>query len=104
MKSRPVLIALLITTSLATGQPLATSLHPREDKLPAPQLENRGAKTAPGAFPLLECLNGLVRGETEKAEKSCSAALLLNAREHDAYKLRGYAYLIDHRFELAAAD
>src|SRR5262249_1110820 len=75
-----------------------------EDKLSAPQLEDRGAKTGRNAFPLLECLNSLVRGDTAKAEKSCTAALLLNGREHDAFKLRGYAYLIEHRFELAAVD
>jgi tetratricopeptide (TPR) repeat protein len=49
-------------------------------------------------------MNSLVRGDTIRAEKSCSAALLQNPEEHDAYKLRGYAYLIDQRFEHAGAD
>ena len=94
MRYKFALVALLITTSLATAQPLVTSMQPGKDKMSAPQLEDRGAKAKPSAFPLLECLHSLVRGDTDKAEKSCSAALVLNAREHDAYKLRGYAFLI----------
>jgi len=94
----------LATANLATAQPLTASLHPRRDRLPAPRLEDRAAKPGPGTFPLLDCLNSLVRGDTVRAEKSCSAALALNDREHDAYKLRGYAYLTEHRFERAGAD
>lgn len=104
MKHSPTLAALLLSASMAMAQPLLTSLPSKQDAKPAPQLEDRAAKPNPGAFPLLECLNGLVRGDTAGAEKACSAALMLNAREHDAYTLRGYAYLIDHRFELAEAD
>jgi tetratricopeptide (TPR) repeat protein len=92
---------LLFTAGLATAQPLTASLHPGKDRAPAPQLEDH---TAPGAFPLLDCLDSLVQGSTARAETSCSAALLQNPREHAAYKLRGYAYLIDHRFERASAD
>jgi len=104
MKHSPVLIALLLTTCLATAEPLTASLHPRQDGLSAPQLEDRTAKAAPSAFPLLECLNSLVRGDTIHAEKACSAALMQNSKEHAALKLRGYAYLTDHRFELASTD
>jgi len=104
MMRSAALVLLLLTTGLAVAQPLPAALRPHEDKLPAPQLEDRAAKTAPGAFPLLDCLNSLVRGDTAKAEITCSAALMQNPREHDAYKLRGYAYLLDHRFERAGAD
>lgn len=104
MKHYPILFALLLTTGLAAAQPLPTALRPLEDKLPTPQLGDHTVKTGPAAFPLLDCLNGLVRGDTARAEKSCSVALLQNSQEHDALKLRGYAYLTDHRFELAAAD
>ena len=104
MKYSSGLVALLMTTCVATAQPMSASLRPREDMLPAPQLEDRAAKAAPVAFPLLDCLNSLVRGNADRAESSCSAALMQNPREHDAYKLRGYAYLIQHRFERAAAD
>ena len=79
MRYQFALVALLITTSLATAQPLVTSMQPGKDKMSAPQLEDRSAKANPGAFPLLECLHSLVRGDTDKAEKSCSAALVLNA-------------------------
>lgn len=101
MQSAAVTFALLLTTGLATAQPLTASLRPGENRLPAPQLE---APKAPSAFPLLDCLDGLVRGDTARAEKACAAALAQNPREHNAYKLRGYAYLIDQRFELASAD
>jgi tetratricopeptide (TPR) repeat protein len=101
MKYGAAVVLLLLTTCLATAQPLTASLRPGENRLPAPQLETR---KAPRAFPLLECMNSLVRGDTAKAEDACSVALLQNPREHDAYKLRGYAYLIDQRFEHASAD
>lgn len=100
MKYSPALLLLLLTTGVAMAQPLTASLHPGEDKAPTPQLEDHRA----GAFPLLDCLNSLVQGDTARTEKSCSVALLQNPREHTAYKLRGYAYLIDHRFERAGAD
>jgi Tfp pilus assembly protein PilF len=101
MRYSAIVAVLLLTTNLATAQPLTASLRSGQDKLPAPQLEDR---KAPGAFPLLDCLNSLVQGDTARTEKSCSAALLQNPQEHAAYKLRGYAYLIDHRFERASAD
>ncbi|HWU54120.1 MAG TPA: tetratricopeptide repeat protein [Rhizomicrobium sp.] len=99
-----LLLTTVLTTGLASAQPLTTSLHTSEDKLPAPQLEDHSAKARPGGFPLLECLNSLVRGNTAKAEEACSTALMRNPGEHDAYKLRGYAYLLDHRFERAGSD
>jgi tetratricopeptide (TPR) repeat protein len=93
--------SLLLTTSLVTAQPLTASLRPGENRLPAPQLE---ADRVPTAFPLLECLDRLLRGDAARAEKACTAALVQNPREHNAYKLRGYAYLLDQRFELAGVD
>jgi tetratricopeptide (TPR) repeat protein len=99
--SATVAVLLLTTTSLTMAQPQTASLRSGQDKLPAPQLEDG---KVPGAFPLLDCLNSLVQGDTARTEKSCSAALLQNPQEHTAYKLRGYAYLIDHRFERASAD
>jgi tetratricopeptide (TPR) repeat protein len=94
------LVGFLLAGTAAQAGPV--SLHPRQDKLPAQQLEDRAPKA--GGFPLLDCLNSLVRGDTAKAEVSCSEALARDSHEHDAYKLRGYAYLIDHRFERAGAD
>jgi tetratricopeptide (TPR) repeat protein len=46
----------------------------------------------------------MLKGDTLQAIKFCSVALDLNPEEHDAYKLRGYAYLTDHHFERANAD
>jgi tetratricopeptide (TPR) repeat protein len=101
MKNATALVMLLLATNPIMAQPLTASVHPSKEGLPAPELED---SKPPGAFPLLVCLNSLVQGDTARAEKSCSAALLQNPQEHNAYKLRGYAYLIDHRFERAGAD
>lgn len=98
---RNAVVMLLLTTNLTAAQPLTASLPPGKERVPAPQLED---SKPPGAFPLLDCLSSLVQGDTSRAERSCSAALLQNPREHSAYKMRGYAYLIDHRFERAGAD
>lgn len=94
----------LLAGNFAGAQPTTVSLHPREEKLPAPKLEDRSGRATTGGLPLLDCLDGLVRAEAARAERSCSNALALNPGEHDAYKLRGYAYLMEHRFERASAD
>ena len=98
----PYAFALLLLATTAQAHPLQISLHPREDRMPAPWSGEGSAK--PAALALLDCLNSLVAGNTARAEKSCSDALAVNPGNHDAYKLRGYAYLTDHRFERAAGD
>jgi tetratricopeptide (TPR) repeat protein len=101
---RTCLAAILcsLLASAAQARPMPVSLPPGESGRPAPQLQNGIA--APDDFALLDCLGGLVVGDTSRAVKSCSDALAHNPREHDAYKLRGYAYLTEHRFERAGAD
>lgn len=94
----------LLAVNAVQAQPTAVSLHPGENKLPTPQLKDGPAGALPDEFALLDCLASLVRGDTSGAVKSCSKALARNPAEHDAYKLRGYAYLMDHRFERAGAD
>lgn len=94
----------LLAASMAQAQPTAVALHPGEARLPTPQLKDGPARAVPDEFALLDCLGSLVRGDTGGAVRSCSKALARNPMEHDAYKLRGYAYLTDHRFERAEAD
>jgi tetratricopeptide (TPR) repeat protein len=57
-----------------------------------------------GTLFLAVCLDHLTLGKLARAEEACSRALDVNPRDADAYKLRGYAYLLEHRFERAAAD
>jgi tetratricopeptide (TPR) repeat protein len=57
-----------------------------------------------GSLFLHMCVNHFGRGELTWAEQACSRALVANPREVDAYKLRGYIYLVGHRFVQAAED
>lgn len=99
-----VLFLVLLAGSAATAQPLTIATPPRAKSAPAPQLADPAPKAPSLKLPLLACLNGLLRGDTSQGIKFCSMALDLNPKEHDAYKLRGYAYLTEHRFELAGTD
>ena len=94
----------LLAAHAATAQPVTVSNPPRVRSAPAPQLAGPAPKGSTLKLPLLACLNSLLSGETSQGIKFCSMALDLNPKEHDAYKLRGYAYLTEHRFELAGAD
>ncbi len=53
---------------------------------------------------LLTCFTALMQGGANAAEKACSQAIVLDTGKTDAFELRGYAYLLQHRFERAAAD
>jgi tetratricopeptide (TPR) repeat protein len=45
-----------------------------------------------------------MRGQIAVGEAACSLAISIKPSDTDAYELRGYAYLIEHRFERAEAD
>lgn len=66
-----------------------------EEKAPADEL---------GSLYVLACLTAMAHGDTAKAEAACGKAIALDSGDADAYKLRGYAYLLEHRFERAEAD
>ncbi|HWC64125.1 MAG TPA: tetratricopeptide repeat protein [Rhizomicrobium sp.] len=53
---------------------------------------------------LWQCLGDLTRGQFRLAEAACSRAIDFDAKEASAYELRGYAYLLEHRFERAEKD
>lgn len=95
---------LLFAANVAAAQTLAVSVPPRVRNLPAPQLADSVPPASSTKLPLLACLGHMLKGDTLQAIKFCSAALDINPKEHDAYKLRGYAYLTDHHFERAHAD
>ena len=51
-----------------------------------------------GTLFLAMCMDHFVHGQLTWAQQSCSQAIEANPREVDAYKLRGYVYLMGHRF------
>jgi len=100
----PMLAAALWMSSPVAARPTAVSLPPKQDKLPAPLLGDRLGGEKSGNLFVAFCLDQLTRGNLARAEEACGHALEVNPRDADAYKLRGYAYLLEHRFERAAAD
>ena len=100
----PMLVAALWMSGPAAARPTAISLPPKQDKVPAPLLEDRSTGEKTGSLFLAFCLDQLTRGNLARAEDACGRALDVNPRDADAFKLRGYAYLLEHRFERAAAD
>jgi len=100
----PMLAAALWMSGPAAARPTAVSLPPKQDKMPAPLLGNRSGGEKSGNLFLAFCLYQLTRGNLTPAEEACGHALEVNPRDSDAYKLRGYAYLLEHRFERAATD
>ena len=57
-----------------------------------------------GDLYLFTCFATVIQGLANQGEKACSQAIALDPGKTDAYELRGYAYLLQHRFERAAAD
>ncbi len=95
---------LLITT--AEAHPLAASLHPGETKRPAvPSMDSpMGRADFLEAMKLLVCVNALAAGKLYAGERACSEAIAINDRNPLAYKLRGYGYLLERRYERAMQD
>lgn len=87
----------------ATAQPLATPTPGQEKPQVSSSLKPEEAHQVASLF-LGMCLDHLTRGELTWAEQACGEALRADPREPDAYKLRGYIYLMGHRFALAAQD
>lgn len=102
----PCAIAILAGLSgNVRSQPLQASLRPDADKRPTQQLEAGPNETAASVLiGLLDCVTLLGRGRIAKGEEACSKVIALDAGNATAYKLRGYGYLLEHRFERAAAD
>jgi tetratricopeptide (TPR) repeat protein len=68
-----------------------------------PQEPDKDAAPATNGY-LAACLSALANGRPLKAEQACGQAIASNPGLATGYKLRGYVYLIEHRFERAAAD
>jgi tetratricopeptide (TPR) repeat protein len=100
----PMLFAALWMSSPVAARPTAVSLPPKQDKAPTPLLGDRQQGEKTGTLFLAFCLDQLTRGNLARAEEACGQALNFNPHDADAYKLRGYAYLLEHRFERAMSD
>jgi tetratricopeptide (TPR) repeat protein len=100
-----LITVVLMTSAAAAPPPLAMSLHPHEVKRPTDQLETKSdSAQARALIELLTCVDALAHAEFAEGEAACSRAIALNARDATAYKLRGYGYLLEHRFERAQTD
>jgi Flp pilus assembly protein TadD len=99
----PIVAAWFCLMGAASAQPTGASMHPGEKLQSSPSLGAQDAQKV-GALFLAMCMTHFVHGELIWAEQSCSQAIEANPREVDAYKLRGYVYLLGHRFEQAAKD
>lgn len=88
----------------AEAGPDAISVRPEAQKQSGATLEEKAPADQLGSLYVLTCLSAMARGEIAEAEEACGKAIALDAGYADAYKLRGYAYLLVHRFERAEAD
>ena len=84
---------------------LPADMSVQSEKAPGPPASlNRQDSEKVGALFMAMCLSHFVQGRFEWAEQACGQAIEADPRRADAYKLRGYAYLMDHRFERAEKD
>jgi Flp pilus assembly protein TadD len=93
---------LLLTGSAALPAPHAASLQQHERTLSLPLLQSPEQDDANGL--LAFCLMQFALGDLTAAEEACGQALVLDPKRADAWKLRGYAYLMEGRDEEAVAD
>ncbi len=87
-----VLLACLSSAALAAVQQMPRSVAPEPDP------------THSGSLFLAACLVDMASGRTALAETECTKAIQIDPKSAVAYKLRGYAYLIDRNFQSAEAD
>jgi tetratricopeptide (TPR) repeat protein len=91
----------LLLGARAEARPLGVSVRPQgetEPSAPAKDLDK-----AAGLF-MAMCLDHFMHGKLEWARQACSQAIEANPQSADAYKVRGYVYLMSHEFESAARD
>lgn len=96
-------IVMLLAGNPTMASPGSTYLIPQESP---PTSTGRSAPDDQkvGALFLGTCLEHFIQGKLTLAEQDCSQAIQENPQEVDAYKLRGYVYLLRHHFDQAAKD
>jgi Flp pilus assembly protein TadD len=93
----------LCMTAGAGAYSLDVSAHPGKQPVSAAHL-SKSDREKVGELFMVMCLNHFAEGRFELAEQACGRAIEADSHLADAYKLRGYAYLMDHRFERAEKD
>ena len=88
----------------ALSAPQTVSLQPHEDRLPTPLLKRGVPEQGNAAGFMASCLVRFALGDLKGAEAACGEAIALDPKRADAFKLRGYAYLVEQRYERANAD
>lgn len=91
----------LAVTAAASALPLDVSTH--SSKTPGPPVHQSEGENV-GALFMAMCLTHFADAKFEWAEQACGQAIQADPGLADAYKLRGYAYMMDHRFERAEKD
>jgi len=92
----------LCLAGTANGQALDVSARHGKSVAVQPLSKSEGEKV--GALFMAMCLTHFAQGHFEWAEEACGQAIEADPRLADAYKVRGYAYLMNHRFERAEKD
>jgi tetratricopeptide (TPR) repeat protein len=104
MFRRALLVVMLLPAICpAWSSPRAASLQPHEERLPTPLLK-RGSDKADASGFLAACLVRFALGDLKGAEQACDQVIALDPTRADAFKLRGYAYLLEQRYEDANVD
>jgi len=107
-----VVIGLLASVWLAApamarntaAEPHPASYYPHDNQYAPPQLQKPQASPDGVAAHILACRFALALHALGDAEEECGRAIALDGRNAQAFKLRGYAYLLEHRFERAGDD
>ena len=99
-----LLPAVLFAAGAAAAAPLPVSQVPESKPRSTPLLDDHSGPNGYSDPFLWTCLGDLARGRIGEGEQACSTAIQFDPKDGDAYELRGYAYLIEHRFERAEAD
>ncbi|MGZ5926645.1 MAG: tetratricopeptide repeat protein [Rhizomicrobium sp.] len=97
-------LVLLLAGGTALAKPQAISLPPHAERVPAPLLHRPDARIGNADSLTIMCLEYFALGNLHVAQEACSEALALDPKRVDALKLRGYAYLLEGRYEEAASD
>jgi len=88
----------------ALSAPRAISVQPHEERLPTPLLKRGGSEQGTAGRFLASCLVRFALGDLKGAEETCGEAIALDPGRAEAFKLRGYVYLLEQRYEHANAD
>ena len=102
--SLPASLLLFAVAVPALSAPHTVSLQRQDERLPTPLLKHGAPEQGNAGGLLASCLVRFALGDLKGAEKACEEVIALDPGRADAFKLRGYVYLIEQRYERANAD